>query len=186
MGINASQLTLLVYAFGLVPAMLLGFYFARSRRFSPHHKLVMTGVTVFNWVLIGWIMVGAYSRYVAPYLVDMTKPAVLLPTLHLITGGMAQLLATYLVLLMWTENTRFARLLPYRIQRIKTPMRVTLVLWLVAVLLGFATYATWQAAANTPKDSAPPALTEPARALELPTVAPTDASSPAATESAGG
>lgn len=56
-----STTVLLIYIFLLVPAMLVGFGFARRKLFVPHHKLVMTSITAINWVLIAWVMVGSYA-----------------------------------------------------------------------------------------------------------------------------
>lgn len=177
-----SQLALLAYIFVLVPGMLIGFYFARTKRFSPHHKFVMTGVTVLNWVLILWLMLASYANYVAPYLSNIGDTLILLPTLHMITGGVAQLLATYLVILMWTEKTPLEKIVPYRIKNIKTPMRLTLGLWLVTVLLGIAIYATWNAAASASSDTPAPAATEEASVEATETA--TDGTQPSATEEA--
>ncbi len=149
-----STATLLFYLVVMAPSILLGFYFARTKRFRPYHRGIMTAVTVLNWVLILIIMVGSYSGSIA-YATDPTTTDTsaslrygILPTLHLITGGIAQLLATYLVLLMWTEDLKLERLLPFRIKNIKTPMRLTMGLWLTAILLGVAIYAIWRAPAT--------------------------------------
>lgn len=144
---STPTLTLLAYVFVLLPGMLTGFYFARRRRFSPHHRGVMTAVTVINWVLILWLMVTSYASAVLPNLPErLLQPTFLLPTLHLITGAVAQLLATYLVILMWTEQTRFERMLPIRVRNIKRMMRLTLGLWVTTIGLGIAIYAVWYAA----------------------------------------
>jgi len=117
----SSQFVLFAYIFAMFPSMLLGFHFARTRRFSPQHKLVMTGVTLMSWVFIFGLMLGSYSAGVLPGLpASLGDVRVLLPTLHLLTGAVAQLLATYLVVLMWTENTSLAGILPYRIKQIKS------------------------------------------------------------------
>ncbi len=147
-------LTLLAYIFVLMPGMLLGFYFARRKMFVPYHKLTMTAVTVVNWVLILLLMVTSYAQGVLPNLPSrLVEPTYLLPTLHLITGAIAQFTATYLVILMWTERTRFEKLLPYRIKNIKTPMRVTLALWLITIALGVAIFAVWYATPSAGNDA---------------------------------
>lgn len=187
----ASDLSLLAYLLVLLPGMLLGFYFARSKRFRPHHQLTMTGVVVFNWVLIALVMAVSYGRFVAPTLGagGLSDGRNLLATIHLLTGGVAQLMATYLVLLMWTENTRFERVVLVRIRNIKTPMRATLALWLVTVLLGFAIYAAWYGGGRTDAQEVVPAATEPAPlatedADDLPDATEEADDSPSATEDA--
>ncbi|MGB1285679.1 MAG: hypothetical protein ACPG7F_04015 [Aggregatilineales bacterium] len=177
---SSSQLTLLAYVFVLMPGMLLGFFFARRKMFQPHHKMVMTTITIVNWVLILLLMAVSYSSFVLPALQDgQTDIITLLPTVHLITGGLAQLLATYLVLLMWTENTPLEPIILYRIKNIKTPMRMTLALWLITVMLGIGIYVTWNAPVSADVAGAP-VSTE-----EAPDASSTeDASDPAATEAA--
>lgn len=157
------------------------------RRFSPQHKLVMTGVTLMNWVFIFGLMLGSYSAGVLPGLPgSLGDVRVLLPTLHLLTGAVAQLLATYLVILMWTENTSLVGILPYRIKQIKTPMRATLALWLLTILLGVTIYAVWNAPSS--EASVIPAATQEAseqaapEAAEAPAATTTEEAAPAATE----
>lgn len=178
----ASDLTLLAYIVVLVPGILLGFFFARRKRFNSH-RAVMTIVTITNWVLIILLMSISYRDFVAPALsAGDTDIRTLLPLIHLITGGIAQLLATYLVILMWTEGGPMERAVLFRIKRIKTPMRLTLSLWLVTVLLGVGIYFTWyggpptvQAEGTAPvatEESAAPAVTEEAIAEEATEAAP--------------
>jgi uncharacterized membrane protein YozB (DUF420 family) len=169
----ASDLSLLAYLLLLVPLMLLGYFFARRRLYAPHHKLTMTLIVVLNWVLIALVMAVSYRDGVAPYLsTGLSDPRVLLPTLHLIIGGIAQILGTYLVLRMWFENR-----LPewVKVKRIKRYMRLTLALWLVTAALGVVIYLTFypigaQAASTSP----------------TPDVSATEEPVPAATEEAGG
>ncbi len=157
---NSGTMTLIAYIVVLLPLMLLGFFFARRKMFNPHHKLTMTLVVILNWVLIAAVMVGSYSGGVAPGLPDnLGEITALLPTIHGIIGLLAQLMASYLVLLMWTENTAVEGLIPFRIKNIKTPMRITLSLWIITVLLGFGIYAVWYGG-NSDADAPPPAATE--------------------------
>lgn len=158
---NSSTMTLITYIVVLVPLMLFGFYFARRKMFDPHHKLTMTLVVILNWVLIGVVMAGSYLDGVAPNIPEnLGDGAILLPTIHGIVGLTAQLMATYLALLMWTENTALEKLMPFRIKNIKTPMRLTLTLWLVTVALGFGLYAVWYGGTGEAGDVPPPAVTE--------------------------
>ena len=173
---NTSDLVLLAYVFLLLPGMIIGFFFARRKMFVPYHKLTMTGVTLVNWVLIAFVMVVSYSNYIAPYVPDnFSDIRALVATIHLLSGAIAQGLATYLVILMWTERTRFEGLLPsaLRIRRIKTPMRLTLALWITTVVLGVGIYFTWYVggdedptalAAPGATEQAGPAMTEDANA----------------------
>ena len=109
----SSDLNLLAYILLIVPVMLAGFVFARRKQFRPHHMLVMTTITLVNWVIILLLMAGRYADSVAPHLKEgLGEPARLVPSIHLVFGAAAQVLATYLVILMWTEKTRFERILP--------------------------------------------------------------------------
>jgi uncharacterized membrane protein YozB (DUF420 family) len=190
-GTGSANITLVLYLVVLTPLMLLGFYFARRKMFVPHHKLTMTAVVILNWVLILAVMVGSFRAGVMPGLpASLSDIRILLPTIHLLTGAIAQLTATYLVILMWTERTPYEKLLPFRIRNIKTPMRVTLTLWLLTVLLGFGIYGTWyggntqQAATEDVSAEATESAAEPQATEEA---APTEtAPDPAATEESGG
>lgn len=171
---------LLIYIFFLVPLMLLGFYFARRKLFNPQHKIVMTAVVILNWVLIAALMANSY-RSVVEFTPDRGDINFILPTVHLITGAVAQLMATYLVLLMWTENTALERIVLFRIKNIKTPMRLTLSLWLVTVVLGFGIYALFNAPTAVAEDTPSPAvMTE--EALPIEEDAAEDTPAPDATE----
>ncbi|GIK28613.1 MAG: hypothetical protein IT298_03060 [Chloroflexi bacterium] len=140
----ASDLTLLAYLLFLLPGMLLGFYFARRKKFSPHHKLVMTTVVIINWILIGFLMLVSYREGVIPYLSAEfnADPRVALPIIHGVIGFTAQVLATYLALRMWFEKVlpRFVM-----VRNIKVFMRLTLAMWIITAVLGIAIYAVWYA-----------------------------------------
>jgi uncharacterized membrane protein YozB (DUF420 family) len=168
---TTSDLVLLAYVFILLPGMLIGFGFARRKMFVPYHKFTMTGVTLINWVLIVYVMLVSYSYSVAPELPgNLNQLYALIATVHLVTGAFAQAFATYLIVLMWTERTRFEGLLPsaLRIQRIKTPMRVTLGLWITTVILGLGLYFTWYVPGADETTLVPPGATEEA----IPAVTP--------------
>ncbi|MEL6404980.1 MAG: hypothetical protein AAFR81_11485 [Chloroflexota bacterium] len=152
--------TLVMYIVVLVPLMLLGFFFAYRKMFSAH-KMTMTLVLVLNWALIAGVMIGSYQFAVLPDLPgNLSDGFALIPTIHGIVGLVAQLMATYLVLLMWTENTPLENIVIYRIKNIKTPMRVTLSLWLITVVLGFGVYGVWYGGEADASDAPAPDSTE--------------------------
>lgn len=135
-----ADLNLLAYALLLVPLMVIGFYFARGKKFR-NHKYVMTTITLANWVLIASIMAVSYSDNVSPGVPDRLKDSFFLsPTLHAAIALTAQTLATYLVLRMWFEKR-----LPgwVMIKNFKPWMRLTLGLWLTTAALGIITYGIW-------------------------------------------
>jgi uncharacterized membrane protein YozB (DUF420 family) len=136
-----ADLTLLAYVLLIVPGMLAGFYFARRRKFEPQHKYTMTIIMMVNWVLIGFLMLVSYRSGVAPNVPQgLAQPVFLLPTIHLVTGAIAQLLGTYLVLRMWFEDVLPGWL---KVKRIKRYMRFTLAMWLITALLGVSIYFVW-------------------------------------------
>jgi uncharacterized membrane protein YozB (DUF420 family) len=148
-----ADLTLLAYLLLIVPGMLAGFIFARRGRYVPHHKLMMTAVTLFNWVLIVFLMAVSYRDGVAPEVPQgLGRLPILVPSVHLVLGAAAQLLATYLVLRMWLEN-RLPRWLLLR--RFKHVMRLTLALWLVTAAFGTLTYTVWYLLPEDVAEAAP-------------------------------
>ena len=187
---NVSDLTLLAYVFLLLPGMIIGFFFARRKMFVPSHKFTMTGVTLVNWALIVFVMVVSYSKYIAPYVPEnFSDIRAIIATIHLLSGALAQGLATYLVILMWTERTRFEGVLPQalRIRRIKGPMRLTLALWITTVVLGLGIYFTWYVGEDEdPSALVAPGATEQAEPAVTPDVNADlgDATPPAVTEDA--
>lgn len=177
-----ADIALLAYILVLIPAMLLGFVFARRKMFVPHHKFVMTGIVTVNWILIITIMAVSYSDSVAPNLADNSSDfSLILPTIHLITGGLAQLLATYLALRMWFEKS-----LPdwIKVKNIKLYMRLTLALWLITALLGIGIYARWYLGSSDDSGETPIPVTteEPGATTPTTTEEPGNVPDPAATE----
>ncbi len=146
-----ADVTLLAYLLLIIPAMIVGFGFARRGLHRPHHKWIMTGITLVNWVLILFLMVAAYRFDVAANVV--TQPSntrYLLPTVHALFGIPAQLLATFVVLRMFWEDRQVARARRrgekdtsrYWFRRAKPVMRLTLALWLITATLGVLSYLT--------------------------------------------
>ncbi len=136
---SPGDIVLVIYVFLLVPAMLVGFVFARRKWFEPYHKMTMTTITISNWILIGIVMVTTYREAVEPGLPQNLRFASgLIPTIHGLLGLSAQTLATYLVIRMWFEKQ-----LPewFKVKNIKRYMRTTLGLWLLTALFGVTVWA---------------------------------------------
>jgi uncharacterized membrane protein YozB (DUF420 family) len=137
----ASDVSLIAYILFIIPMMLIGFMFARRKMFEPHHKLVMTFITLFNWVVIIYLMLTSYREGVLPNLPqNLADPRVALPTIHLVTGALGQFTATYLVIRMWFERQLPSAL---KVIFIKRYMRFTLSMWLVTAVLGVLIYVIW-------------------------------------------
>ena len=185
LGTNASlmaDLTLIAYVLLIAPGMIVGFVFARRKMFVPHHRAVMTTIVLVNWLLIGFLMLSSYTRYVAPGVPSrLGEPGFLVPSVHLIFGLAAQVMGTILLIRMWFEYRLPARL---RFEPIKRYMRITLALWLITVILGAGTYVAWYgvpfSASAAPADEPAPVATEEA---PDPATGP-DSADPEATEEA--
>jgi len=152
LGTGASLLadvTLLAYVFLIIPAMIAGFIFARRKMHRPHHKWTMTTITLINWILIAFLMLVAYRFDVAPSIgAQPDNTRYLLPTIHAVFGLTAQLLATFLVIRMFTEDSQVRRakvrgetsMSKYWFKHAKPFMRLTLTLWLITAMLGVVSY----------------------------------------------
>ncbi|MEM6281916.1 MAG: hypothetical protein AAF787_06965 [Chloroflexota bacterium] len=157
LGTNAhllADITLLAYILLLLPLMGVGYMYARRKMFEPAHKYVMTSITTLNWVLILWVMLVSFTESVAPQIPDgLNQTFVALPAIHVLTGAVAQILATYLLARMWLEKQ-----LPSwaKIVNIKAYMRVTLALWVTTAVLGIAIYFTWYGVASAQQGDVPP------------------------------
>ena len=154
LGTGASLLadvTVLAYLLLIIPAMLVGFVFARRHLFRPYHKWTMTTITLINWILIIFLMLTAY-RFDVPgnFPSQPSNTRYLLPVVHGIFGVPAQLLATYVIFRMFREDALVARAKrhgekdtsKYWFKSAKPIMRLTLALWLVTAVLGLLNYLT--------------------------------------------
>lgn len=144
-----ADLTLLAYILLLMPSMIVGFIFARRKMFRPHHRNVMTGITIVNWILIVFLMLAAYRFDIADGIIRAPgNPRYWLPTLHGLFGLVAQILATNNVIQMAREDRNVAAakrrgetdLRRYFFRFAKPLMRWTLALWLITSLLGISSY----------------------------------------------
>lgn len=144
-----ADITLIVYILLIIPGMLVGFVFARRRLHRPHHKYTMIIITVVNWLLILFLMVGAYIFDVAGNIGQQPGNArYLLPAIHALLGLPAQLLATYILFRMFREDALVAaakkrgetELSKYWFKNAKGFMRLSLALWLATALLGIGNY----------------------------------------------
>ncbi len=179
---RASDFSLLAYIVLLLPGMLFGFRFARRKLFAPHHKMTMTFITTVNWFIILYLMAVNYAGGVAPGVPSkLSDPHVLIPSVHLLAGVTAQIIATVSLIRMWFEYRLPASL---RYEPIKPQMRLTLALWLIAAALGITTYLAFYGVPFAGKSSpASPAGATPAATVDV--AATKDATQkPAATKDA--
>ncbi len=133
----ASDIALLAYILLIVPGMIGGFILARRKNYF-YHELMMTSIVLINWFIIAYLMVYSYNLTIAPKIpAHLGEFGYLLPTIHLITGLIAQILGTILVLQLW-----LGPLWRFRLEPFKRWMRLTLVLWLTTATLGVIIYLT--------------------------------------------
>jgi uncharacterized membrane protein YozB (DUF420 family) len=136
----AADIALLFYVLLIVPGMIGGYILARGRNYF-YHELMMTGIVLINWFIIAYLMFYTYSTVIFPSVPSHPRDELLfrLATIHGITGLIAQIIGTLLVLQMWLGPLWTFRLEPFR-----RWMRLTLVLWLITAVLGVTVYvATW-------------------------------------------
>lgn len=138
-----SDITLVAYVLLILPAMLVGFVFARRKMFEPYHKFTMISIVVVNWILIAVVMAISFMGGVAPGIpAGLSDIRIWLPTLHLAIGFLAQVLGTYLVIRMVFEKQLPAAL---KVKNIKVYMRATLTGWFLAAAMGIGIYVVWYA-----------------------------------------
>jgi uncharacterized membrane protein YozB (DUF420 family) len=107
---------------------------ARNRRYDSHRTL-MTVAVVINAAAIVAVMNPSFFR-VLPFAVrnpDAPGPTVMWP--HVALGAVAELMGAFLVIRLGLE--------PASAPRLRRVMAVTLLLWLAALVVGFALYYMW-------------------------------------------
>lgn len=142
LGTGASRMadvTVVAYVFLLLPAMIMGGALAVNKQFVPYHQLFMSFIVIVNWGLIAFTMYSSFDYVATSDTVPDTFSYQVLPFLHAGLGITAQVFATILMLRMWLESS-----LPKGLRfRVKTLMRLTLLLWLTTAVLGIAMYILW-------------------------------------------
>ncbi len=182
-----ADLTLLAYLFLLVPAMLVGYSYARRGKHRPNHRNIMMSITAINWLLILFLMIVAYRFDVAENIAaHPTNPRYLLPAIHGLLGLTAQVLATYVIYRMLREDFLVGRAMRrgepnqarFWFRQAKPVMRVVLILWLATSLIGIFNYLFRY-------DILPPVLAQnPSAAPALTPEATPEINGPLATEAA--
>ena len=120
-------------------ALLVGAFLARRKQFRAH-KYCQSSVMLLNLVMIFLIMAPSFHKQVQPQLPGGLKETYyLVPYVHAILGGIAEVLGIYIVLV------ALRKLVPkkLRFKRYKPWMRTELALWWVVVLIGVCTYYVW-------------------------------------------
>jgi uncharacterized membrane protein YozB (DUF420 family) len=122
----------------LLAGLFTGAVFARRGHITTH-QYNQTGWVLFNIVLTIFIMVVAYSEYVAPGLPgELSQARGIVSTIHAVLGLLAIFCGVYLVL-------RMNQIIPkrWRIKWWKNLMRFTLGLYILVGLFGLGVYYVW-------------------------------------------
>jgi len=133
----ADAVLLLETAMGV--ALLFGAWLARTKCFRQH-AWCQSGIVLLNLAVIAVAMTPSFRLQVLPRIpAKLGRPYYALATAHAGLGTVAELAALYILVAAGT------RVLPekLRITRYKAWTRSVLLLWLLVILLGFATYVRW-------------------------------------------
>lgn len=129
----------LLLEIGMGAGLLLGAWFARTKRFRQH-GWYQSIIVLCNLAVIGLTMAPSFRTKVFPRIpAKLSRSYFALATAHAALGSVAEVAALYILLAAGT------RLLPERLRLVKYKlwMRSVLALWWLVLLLGFATYARW-------------------------------------------
>nr|MBC7244570.1 DUF420 domain-containing protein [Chloroflexota bacterium] len=127
----------LILQVAILVILIVGVFQAKRRKFQVHHTW-MTVAIIANAVLIIAIMNPSFFR-ILPFALrnpGADKPTVLWP--HMLLGAVAELLGVYTVLSgnMGQSGTQ-------RRRNFKWLMRVTFLLWFLALVAGIVLYMVW-------------------------------------------
>jgi uncharacterized membrane protein YozB (DUF420 family) len=129
----------LVLEIAMGVGLLIGAWLARLGRFRQH-AWCQSIIVLLNLAVIALMMIPSFRVHVFPRIpAKLGKSYYALATAHATLGGVTELAGLYILLAASTT------VLPekFRITKYKVWMRTVLVLWLLVLLLGFATYARW-------------------------------------------
>src|ERR1043166_149230 len=128
----------LVIETGMGIALIVGAVLARCRHYRAH-AWCQSAVVLFNLAMIIQFMVPSFRRQVAPEIpAGLGEVHYAVAMVHGALGTVAELFALYVV-------AAGTKILPRRLRfsRYKPWMRAAMVLWLVTLLSGLATYVQW-------------------------------------------
>jgi plastocyanin len=143
LGTNASLLSDLSLALGLLVALTLtfGVIMARRRKIQVHRWVQSTAVTL-NVLQVGLIMLGSFARSAAPGLPDRVgEPYYWMALAHGLLGLVTLLLGVFIAIRANELLPRFLHFL--RFHNFKLFMRSAYGLYMASTLLGVGVYLTW-------------------------------------------
>ena len=138
-GARFSADVTLVIEIAMGVTLVLGMLLARRQKYRAH-AWCQSAVVVLNLMVIAQVMAPTFRSQVAPKIpARLGRLYYAVATGHAIVGFVAELLGVYIILAAGTK------ILPesLRLVRYKFWMRIALVIWWLALLLGLTTYARW-------------------------------------------
>jgi uncharacterized membrane protein YozB (DUF420 family) len=130
----------LVIEMGMGVALIAGTVLARLRHYRAH-AWCQSAVVLLNLAMIVQFMVPSFRRQVAPEIpAGLGEVHYAVAMAHGVLGTVAELFALYVVA---TATKILPRRLRFSRSRYNPWMRAALVLWLVTLLSGLATYVQW-------------------------------------------
>ncbi len=135
-------------------ALLIGFAFARGKRYRAH-QICQTLVILLNLPMIILVMSPSFHRQVQSFLPQRLSEAYYLSaTCHAILGTAAEVLGIYIVLVAGTKWLPQ----PLRFTSYKVWMRTEMGLWWLVILLGVGTYYYWYVVPDSTGAAQPSAI----------------------------
>jgi len=129
--IALTSLVLQFVILGLIIASLV----MKRRKMIRAHGITMLLAVIVHSITILAVMVPSFSSGLTPYILEnFAKPISVISIFHGITGLLAWLLG------IWIVAAWHLSLSTQACYRKKVAMQITLVLWLIALILGFAIY----------------------------------------------
>lgn len=115
-----------------------GVVFAVKEKYGTH-RWVQTSAVILNIIFVLWMMVLPYRDFIAPGIPQqLNETFYWLTTLHALVGAIAFILGLFVVL---RANGLMIKALQFN--NYKLVMRISYMLYMLAVLLGIAVYVVW-------------------------------------------
>jgi uncharacterized membrane protein YozB (DUF420 family) len=117
--------------------ILIGFTFARRKRFEVHEKWMFSAIVLVGLSFFAW-MVPSYISNWHVILEEFYSPGVIITNIHVALGIVSGILAIYIVLRM-----KFDLPPKLTVKRVKRLMRTTFTLWWLTFIFGLSFYVVY-------------------------------------------
>ncbi|NDJ60390.1 MAG: hypothetical protein GYB67_04645 [Chloroflexi bacterium] len=142
-----ADVILALYGLLALPTLIFGLVIIGRRiegRYAPHHRYMLTAITLVNWALLALLGAATALAQTAPPLLDrLDEPFYLVVFVMLVASVTAQIVLSLLVARMW-----FGGLAPrwVRVTDLRQHIALTLLLWMITAAPGSALALTWYTA----------------------------------------